>query len=89
MKQMLAIAPVLSKVVYPCLYRVRSAVAYINKDFTVKATRRFKPNQREQRIEIVLTIGAPNYEQRKFIKLCKQAGEKLPLKKIQYKVYQK
>lgn len=36
-------------------------------------------------IEIHLTIGRPNYAERKFIKLCQKAGEKFPIKKIQLK----
>jgi hypothetical protein len=35
------------------------------------------------RSELVLTVGRPNYRERKFIKLCKDAGEPFPVKKVQ------
>jgi hypothetical protein len=35
-------------------------------------------------IEIALTIGAPNYAARQFIKRCKQAGEPFPVKKLRF-----
>lgn len=36
-------------------------------------------------VEITLTIGKPNYREREFIKLCKDAGEPFPVAKIQLK----
>lgn len=36
-------------------------------------------------VEIVLTIGKPNYQEREFIKLCKKAKEPFPIKKVQLK----
>ena len=36
-------------------------------------------------VEIILTIGKPNFIEREFIKLCKQAGERFPIKKVQLK----
>lgn len=55
----------------------------------VRATWRFKPNARNKREEMVVTIGAPNYDEREFINKCKKAGEPFPIKKIQYKFYPK
>ncbi len=43
--------------------------------------RRLSPN-RKIFAEILFTIGSPNYEERKFIKLAKIAGEPFPIKKI-------
>jgi len=51
----------------------RSAVKYISDNQVVKATRRFKPNKMSKREEILLTIGQPNYAERKFIKRCKKS----------------
>jgi hypothetical protein len=34
--------------------------------------------------EITLTLGAPNYLERAFIKKCHRAGEPFPVKKLQY-----
>ena len=64
------------------------ATKYINEKLTVKATRkRFKGKipKNERRIEIMFTVGDPNYEERAFIKLLKKSGEPLPIKKIQVK----
>jgi hypothetical protein len=64
------------------------AVKYINEKLTVKATRkRFKGKipKNERRIEILFTVGQPNYEERNFIMECKKAGEPFPVKKIQVK----
>ena len=64
------------------------ATKYINEKLTVKATRkRFKGKipRNERRIEIMFTVGDPNYEERAFIKKAKKAGEPFPVKKIQAK----
>jgi hypothetical protein len=37
----------------------------------------------KRQTEIVVTIGKPNYAERKFIELAKKAGEPFPIKKIQ------
>lgn len=36
-------------------------------------------------VEIILTLGHPNFAERKFLKLCKKAGEPIPVKKVQLK----
>ncbi len=62
------------------------ATKYLSDKFTVKATRqRFggKIPKIEKLIEIMFTLGRPNYEEREFIKQCKKAGEPFPIKKIQ------
>jgi hypothetical protein len=58
----------------------KSATKYLAPDFCVKATR-------SQSTSVVLTWGEPNYEGRKFVKLCQKAGESFPLKKIQIEWY--
>lgn len=40
------------------------------------------PRRDSTRIEIVLTIGTPNYDTRQYIKACKKAGEPFPIKKV-------
>jgi hypothetical protein len=40
---------------------------------------------RDAQAEIVLKVGRPNYAERQFIRQCKQAGEPLPVKKVQIK----
>lgn len=63
------------------------ATKYIDKDFIIRATRKLHLRKIDKRgkVEIVLTIGKPNYLERDFIKQCKKAGESFPVKKIQLK----
>jgi hypothetical protein len=68
--------------------RARKVTAYLSPTLTVKASRRLfgkRIDNRSTRADIILTIGAPNYEERKFIALCKKAGEPFPVKKLQIK----
>jgi hypothetical protein len=64
------------------------ATKYISPKLTVKATRRLKKgriDKRDRTAEIVFTIGAPNYEEREFIKKAKKAKEAFPIEYIQMK----
>ena len=65
------------------------ATKFIDEKTTLKATlKRFDkkmPRKNDSRIEILFTLGKPNYEERDFIKLCKRSGEPFPVKKIQLK----
>ncbi len=61
------------------------AIKFFSEKLTVKATRRCfrgKINKRDNRVEILFTIGAPNYKEREFIKKGKKVGEPFPIKKI-------
>ena len=42
-------------------------------------------SKRDTRATIVVKLGRPNYEERKFIRACLKAGEPFPVKKIQLK----
>ena len=64
----------------------KKATAYQSENTTIKATLRSKDRSQ---LQILLTIGKPNYQERQFIKLCKKAGEKFPIKKIQLKFKKK
>ena len=62
------------------------ATKYNSTTETAKATKRkYKSSSRTAPIEILFTIGMPNYKEREFIKKCKKAGEPFPVKKIQLK----
>ena len=71
----------------------RKATKYLSETFVIRASRRmFKAykngfSKNDKIVEIVLTIGNPNYEEREFIKKCKKVGEKFPIKKVQLKFY--
>jgi len=62
------------------------ATKYVNDRYVIKATRRGKPDGRDSRRETIVTVGAPNYAEREFIKMCKRAGESFPVKKIQLRM---
>jgi hypothetical protein len=65
---------------------VHSATKYCAPDLVVRAVRRLykgKIARHPAPLEIALHIGRPNYLERRFIKLCKRAGEPFPVKKIQ------
>lgn len=54
----------------------------------VRATRRWYRRTRTQsakRIEVIVTIGRPNYLERDMVKACKRAGEPFPVRKVQLK----
>ncbi len=67
------------------------ATKYLSPTLTIKATRkRYKGKfLKGHAIEIVFSVGKPNYEEREFIKKCKKAGEPFPVKKIQLKYLKK
>lgn len=64
--------------------RARSATKFISPKEIVRASRRRVRGRITGRgnIDIVLTIGRPNYAEREFIKACTKAGEPFPVKKI-------
>lgn len=64
----------------------KKVTAFVSPTLTVKASRILYDNKidrRNKRAEIVLTLGVPNYAERKFIKLCQRAGERFPVRKLQ------
>lgn len=64
--------------------KARQAVKYVSPKEIVRATRRLQRGRVPcGNIDIVLTIGRPNYKDRQFIKKCQKVGEPFPVKKIQ------
>jgi hypothetical protein len=64
----------------------KTATKYISEKLTIRASRKLlkgKIPPSNSNIDVVLTIGRPNFEAREFIKQCKKDGEKFPVKKIQ------
>ena len=65
------------------------ATKYIRPTLTVKATRKLYGKKRrpsQKSLEVILTAGKPNYEERAFIKKLGKAGEPFPVKKVQMKM---
>ncbi len=61
---------------------------YIDDKLVVRATRKLQHGRipgKQYNVEMNLTIGRPNFSERKFIKDCKKSGESFPVKKIQLK----
>ena len=67
------------------------ATKYISEREVIHATRRtYKARSgkrvfpaKNQNVDLVVTIGRPNYRDREFIRKCKAAGEPFPVKKVQ------
>lgn len=67
----------------------RKATKYLSPNLVVKASRRHAPRRGERNVEIVVTVGRPNYDERYTIALAKKAGEKFPIRKVQLKYWNK
>ena len=67
----------------------RRATAYLRPTAVISACRPCYrgrvANGRDTRATIVVKLGAPNFQERAFIKHCVKAGEPFPVKKIQLK----
>jgi len=68
---------------------LHKAVKYLSEKEVVRVTRRHKHDKRNKRNEFVVTIGEPNYLERKFIKKLNKANVLFPLRKIQVYSYPK
>jgi len=72
---------------------VVQATKYLAPDITVKATRMVYAagsyRRKNSPVQIVVTIGAPNYAERAFIRKCRKTGEPFPVKKVQLKLEKK
>jgi len=75
------------KVIEACILSgARVATKYLSPKEIVRVSRRtFKNKFDKYSIELVVTIGKPNFAEREFIKKCIKVGEKFPLNKIQFK----
>lgn len=65
------------------------ATKYLAPNHIVRATRKnykHKENPKGTTIEIILTIGRPNYAEREFVKKCRRAGEPFPVKGVQLRM---
>lgn len=82
------ITAVVGTVVTWCLFHnVKSAVAIVSPNLVAKATNKHKPRRNQRHREFIVSMGTPNFAERRFIKQCNKAGEPFPVKKIQLKHY--
>lgn len=68
---------------------IRRATAYMSPTLTIKATAQRRPDRRSRTATILVTIGKPNFLERRFIRVCQKAGCCFPLKQIQWKFWPK
>lgn len=84
------IAQIVGKVVDTLLAsNARMATKFLDTNKVVRATRQFKRKALHSRTTLILTVGAPNYRERHFIKQCLKSGVPFPVRKIQLKLYPK
>lgn len=76
-------------VAYCAMKGVKTATKYTTPDITVKCTRQRPIDLRSSRETFLVSIGKPNYYEKRFIKACLKAGEPFPVKKVQLKFYPK
>lgn len=80
----------IQKLVYACSQPgVRQATYYRTPNAITRCTRQFPIDRRCSRETFLVSIGKPNYYERRFIKACLKAGEPFPVKKVQLKFYRK
>ncbi len=69
--------------------KARRATKYVSEKEIIRAVRpcyKGRLPRKGSNLEVVLTHGRPNYEERQFIRKCKKAGEPFPVRKIQLKL---
>lgn len=70
--------------------KCKTATMYVSEKFIVKATWSINPRGGKLcSATILVTYGKPNYLERLFIANCLKAGEKFPVKKVQFRFYPK
>lgn|GEM_PF-1287140 len=68
---------------------IRRATAYISPKLTMKATAQRRQDLRSKSATVLVTVGAPNFTERRFIRVCQKAGMVFPLNQIQWKHWPK
>ncbi len=68
---------------------VRRATAYISPTFIMKATAQRRYRKNEPSCTVLVTVGAPNFVERRFVRLCKKSGYVFPLNQIHWKLWPK
>lgn len=67
----------------------RRATAYMSPTLTIKATAQRRQDKRAKTSTVLVTIGKPNFLERRFIRVCQKAGCVFPLNQIQWKFWPK
>jgi hypothetical protein len=67
----------------------KRATRFLAPDLVVKATGRFAHRNGRRSIDMVVTVGKPNYAERGFVRACKKASEPFPIKNVQLKEWKR
>jgi hypothetical protein len=85
-----AVGEAVRSVTYALFYDpdVKTATKYVTPKLTVRLTAQQSRHRRsnQRRITTLLSVGAPNYAEREFIRDCKRAGETFPVARVQIKL---
>lgn len=65
---------------------LKHATKYLSPKRTIRGTLIGRMRKNQRRITLALSIGSPNYKERKFIKDCVKAEEPFPVRKVQLKI---
>lgn len=65
----------------------KTATKYLSPKLVVRATWQHKPLKNNTREEILVTYGAPNYQEVEAIALMNLAGEPFPVKRVQFRTW--
>lgn len=68
---------------------VRRATAFISPTFTMKASAQRRQDKRAKSATVLVTVGAPNFSERRFIRACQKSGVVFPVTGIQWKLWPK
>ena len=66
---------------------MRRVTKLISPTYTVKLTRQRRVDKSDLQETFLLTLGKPNFEERKLIKICKEVGEPFPVRNTQLKFF--
>ena len=72
-----------------CSANTRRATAYLSPTLTIKATAQRRQDRRDKTATALVTVGRPNFAERRFIRVCLKAGMAFPLRQIQWKHWPK
>jgi hypothetical protein len=67
--------------------KIKKVTYFTSPTETVKLTRRHRDRKNARQVEFVLTMGQPNYAERKFIRKCLKAGQQFPVPSVQVRYF--
>lgn len=68
---------------------VRRATVFISPKLTIKATAQRRQDSRDGSATCLVTVGKPNFLERRHIAVCKKEGKTFPIDVVQWKLWPK